>query len=125
METPITKKRILVIEDEEALANMMKIRLEKNGYDVLLAYDGEDGLKKTKEEMPDLILLDIILPIMDGWTVCKQLKADPKTKAIPIIVISAIEKRALTEKSTDAGADDYILKPLNAKDLLAKIAALI
>lgn len=125
MELATQKKRILVIEDEHALAYMMRIRLEKNGYEVVLAYDGEEGLQKVAAERPDLILLDIILPLVDGWTVCTTLKADPKTKDIFIIVVSAMEKRTLSEKSASVGADDYVLKPIEPKDLLAKIAALI
>lgn len=118
-------KKILLIEDERALAEMMRIRLVKNGYEVVLAYDGTEGLNKAVEEMPDLILLDVILPEVDGLTVCKTLKADPKTKGIAIIISSAIGKKELIEGCAAAGADDYLLKPIDSKDLLTKIAALI
>lgn len=119
------KKRILIVEDEDALAHMMRLRLEKLGYEITLAHDGEEGLKRVAEAKPDLILLDLLLPIVDGVTVCKKIKTDPGTRHITIIFVSAIEKTELAEKCAEAGADGYILKPIAIKGLLEKITALI
>jgi len=118
-------KKILFIEDETDLIMLMQTRLVSHGYQMLSAFDGEEGLKKVGEEKPDLILLDKIMPKMDGIEVCQRLKADPKTKDIPIIIVSASGGKDLPERCLAAGADDVILKPFEAEDLLAKIKALL
>lgn len=118
----IRKKKILFIEDEAELVAMMKMRLEANNYEMISAFDGEDGLKKIKEESPDLILLDIIIPKIDGLTLCKSLKRGPETKHIPVIVISASGGRDLPQRCEEAGADELIIKPFEAKDVLESIA---
>ena len=118
-------KKILLIEDEAELVEMMMMRLRANNYDMVAAYDGEEGLRKVQEEKPDLILLDIIMPKMDGLTVCKSLKSDSNTKNIPIIIVSASGGRDLPERCREAGADDIILKPFNAADILVKIKAFL
>ena len=116
------KKRILFIEDEVEITELIKMRLEANNYEMFSAYDGEEGLKKAQQEKPDLILLDIIMPKMDGLTLCRRLKNDPKMKNIPIIIVSASGGRHLPERCQAAGADELIIKPFEAKELLDKIA---
>lgn len=118
-------KKILFIEDEVDIVTLMQARLVSQGYQMLSAFDGEEGLKMVQEEKPDLILLDKIMPKMDGLEVCQRLKADPKTKDIPIIIVSASGGKDLPEKCLAAGADDVIIKPFEAEDLFSKIRALL
>ena len=118
-------KKILLVEDEPDQIAMLKVRLEANGYEFMSAMDGEEGLKKVNEEKPDLVLLDIIMPKMDGIEVCKRLKKDSNTKSIPVIVITAAGIKDAEQKSREVGADDYIKKPYDAADLVLKIKALV
>lgn len=117
----MAKKRILLVEDEPDYIMMIKMRLEASGYEVTSAIDGEEGLKKAREK-PDLVLLDIVMPKVDGLSLCKTLKDNPKTKEIPIIIITASGVMDLAEKCIDAGADDHIIKTCESKELLDKIA---
>jgi CheY-like chemotaxis protein len=116
------KKRVMLIEDEQELVDLMKMRLEASGYETLAAYDGEEGLKIIEKNRPDLVLLDILMPKLDGFAVCRKLKAEEKTKNIPIVVVSASGGKDLPKRCLDAGADDFIFKPFEAKDLLEKVA---
>ena len=115
-------KRILFIEDEPDIVMLMQTRLKSQGYEMLSAFDGEEGLKMVQEEKPDLILLDVVMPKIDGLTVCSRLKADPQTKHIPIIIVSASGGKDLPGRCLAAGADDVIIKPFEAQELLDKIA---
>ena len=115
-------KRILFIEDEPDIVMLMQTRLKSQGYEFLSAFDGEEGLKMVQEEKPDLILLDVVMPKIDGLTVCRRLKADPQTKHIPIIIVSASGGKDLPERCLAAGADDVVIKPFEAQELLDKIA---
>jgi DNA-binding response OmpR family regulator len=115
------KKRVLFIEDESELLDLMKIRLEANGYEMESALDGEEGLEKARSLMPELVLLDIQLPRLNGLKVCKSIKSDPATKKIPVIIISASIVKDLWPRSKKAGADDVISKPFDADELLMKI----
>jgi CheY-like chemotaxis protein len=119
------KKRILFVEDEKELVIMMQVRLEANNYKMIPAYDGEEGLETAKSEKPDLIILDVIMPKMDGLSMCKYLKKDPKTKDIPVIILSASGGKDLSERCLSAGADFLIKKPFDSQDLLDKIAKLL
>ena len=115
-------KKILIIEDEAELVKLIDLRLKASNFDVIAAYDGEEGLKKAKDEKPDLILLDIIMPKIDGLVVCRRLKDDPETSKIPVIIITASGGKNLQQRSRDAGADDLVIKPFEAEDLLLKIS---
>lgn len=117
----MSKKKILFIEDEVELVELIQMRLEANNYQMIAAYDGEEGLKKVYSEKPDLILLDVIMPKIDGLTLCRRLKSDPKTKHTPIIIVSASGGKDLPERFRKAGADDFIFKPFEATELLEKI----
>ena len=119
------KKRILFIEDEPDQIMMVKLRLEKSGFVVFSAKDGEDGIEKAVKEKPDLILLDIIMPGMDGFEVCKGLRNHSVTKHIPIIATTAAGVDNLEGECLAAGADECIRKPYEAADLLAKINSLL
>jgi len=121
----MTSKKILIVDDEAELVGLVKIRLETAGYEVLKAFDGQEGLDKAKLEKPDLILLDIMMPKMDGYKVCGLLKMDARFKKIPIILFSAKAQKEDAELAKEIGADLYITKPFEASVLLAKIRELL
>lgn len=115
---------ILLVEDNEDNRDMLSRRLERKGFLVSLAIDGQDGVKKAKEELPDIILMDMSLPVMDGWEATKALKSFPETKNIPVIALTAHAMLSDREKAIEAGCDDYDTKPVDFKRLLKKIAKL-
>lgn len=113
--------RILLVEDNDMNRDMLSRRLTRKGYDVLAAADGQQGLALAMEEVPDLILMDMSLPVMDGWEVTRLLKAKEQTKNIPIIGLSAHAMSGDKEKALKAGCDDYEIKPVDFDKLLSKI----
>lgn len=119
------KKKVLFIEDETEIVDLMRTRLEANGYQMFSAYDGEEGLKKVEENKPDLILLDIVIPKINGLIVCQRLKNGSKTKDIPIIVVSASGGKDLPKRCREAGSDDVVIKPFEAEEILDKISKLL
>jgi len=121
----MSKGTILMIEDESAIAEMVVRRLEFSGYEVVVAVDGQQGLEKARELKPDLIILDLMLPKMDGHKVCGMLKADKRFSEIPIILFTAKVQQADRDIGQEVGADAYITKPFEAPVLLAKIEELI
>jgi CheY-like chemotaxis protein len=125
MERTAPKKRILIIEDQAAIMNMLKMRLEANHYEVITAGDGQEGLEKAHRENPSLIILDVMLPKVNGYKVCQLLKADPKHGAIPIIISSGRTPREIRRVSKEVGADAYLPKPFEAEALLAKMKELL
>jgi two-component system cell cycle response regulator DivK len=116
---------ILLVEDNEMNRDMLSRRLAKHGYGVTIAVDGEQGVNVAAAEQPALILLDMSLPVMDGWEAARTLKGNPETSAIPIIALTAHAMAGDREKSMDAGCDDYDTKPVDFKRLLGKIEALL
>ena len=114
------EKRILVVEDEKAIADILEFNLKKEGYSVICAYDGEDGLSKAQDENPDLILLDVMLPKLDGFEVCKRVRS---TSNVPIIMLTAREEEVDKVLGLELGADDYITKPFSMRELMARIKA--
>jgi CheY-like chemotaxis protein len=117
--------RILLVEYNEINRDMLSRRLIKKGFEVLIAEDGQKGHDMAHEIKPDLILLDMSLPIMDGWEVASKLKADDITKGIPIIALTSHAMAGDREKSLEAGCDDYDTKPVDFKRLRGKIAAIL
>jgi CheY-like chemotaxis protein len=115
--------RILLVEDNEMNRDMLSRRLQRRGYEVLLALDGEQGVAVARTEAPDLILMDMSLPVLDGWEAARQLKAAPETQAIPIIALTAHAMSGDREKALEAGCDDYDTKPIELTRLLPKIEA--
>lgn len=113
--------RILVIDDLPENVFMLQDRLENEGYEVITAYDGKSGMDKARKILPDLILLDVMMPDITGIEVCKQLGADEKTKNIPIILVTAKSGADDTKEGLEAGAFDYIKKPFNRIELLARV----
>jgi CheY-like chemotaxis protein len=113
--------KILLVEDNEMNRDMLSRRLLKKGYDVVMAVDGEQALEMARAEAPDLILMDISLPGLDGWEATRRLKARPETQAIPIIALTAHAMAGDREKCLEAGCDDYDTKPVEFPRLLEKI----
>ena len=117
--------RVLLVEDNEMNRDMLSRRLARREYEVLVAVDGEEGVVMAGSEAPDLILMDMSLPVMDGWEATRQLKASPEPKAIPIIALTAHAMSGDREKAIEAGCDDYDTKPIELPRLLAKMEALL
>ena len=117
--------RILLVEDNEMNRDMLSRRLIRKKYEVLVAVDGGEGVAMARSEAPDLILMDMSLPVLDGWEATRQLKANPETKAIPIIALTAHAMSGDREKAMEAGCDDYDTKPVELPRLLTKIGALL
>jgi CheY-like chemotaxis protein len=117
--------KILLVEDNEMNRDMLSRRLLRRGYAVLTAVDGESGLALTKSETPALVLMDMSLPGIDGWEATRQLKADPATRAIPVIALTAHAMAGDREQALAAGCDDFDIKPIDLDRLLGKIEALL
>ena len=116
---------ILVVEDNEMNRDMLTRRLERRGYQVLNAVDGGQGVEMAKSATPDLVLMDMSLPVLDGWEATRQLKATPETRWIPVIALTAHAMSDDRERALAAGCDDYDTKPVELPRLLAKIEALL
>ncbi len=118
-------KKILVIEDESDARRMLSLALKSSGYVVFGAENGEEGLKIFKEEKPDLVILDVVMPIMDGWEVLKRIKAGFKSKRVPVIMVTGKTEDADKVKGYTYGADFYVTKPYNIQKLLLAIRDII
>ena len=118
-------RRILLVEDNEMNRDMLSRRLQRRGYDVMIAVDGQEGVRMAQEESPDLILMDMSLPLIDGWEATRALKAAVETKMIPIIALTAHAMSTDRDKALAAGCDDYDTKPIELPRLLEKMDALI
>jgi DNA-binding response OmpR family regulator len=121
----LMNKRILVIEDDPSTLRLIKYSLQQEGYQVLTAPNGLEGIRKAKSEEPDLIILDVLLPGVDGFEICHRLRAEPQTARLPVLMLSA--KARETDKATGlkVGANDYITKPWHRPELLDKIATVL
>jgi two-component system, cell cycle response regulator DivK len=117
--------RILYVEDNEDNVYMLRRRLERKGIEVIVAGDGAEGIAAAQRERPDLILMDLSLPVVDGWEAARRLKSSPETRAIPIIALSAHAMTGDREKALAAGCDDYDTKPVDLKGLMVKIETLL
>ena len=116
--------KVLVVEDNEANRDMLARRLQRRGFEVVFAMDGAEGVTKSKSETPDIILMDMGLPVMNGWEATRMIKADANTANIPIIALTAHSMAGDREKAMEAGCDDYDTKPVDLPRLLAKMSAL-
>ncbi len=117
--------KILLVEDNEMNRDMLSRRLARQGYTVVCAVDGRQGLERARAERPDLILMDLSLPVLDGWEATRQLKADPDLRRIPVIALTAHAMASDAEQARAAGCDDYDTKPVELSRLRAKIEALL
>ena len=117
--------KILLVEDNELNRDMLSRRLVRNGHTVVVAVDGEQGVAMAISEAPDIVLMDMSLPVLDGWAATRKLRADPATRAIPVIALTAHAMAGDRDKALDAGCNDYDTKPVELPRLLGKIAALL
>ncbi len=117
--------KILLIEDNAMNRDMLSRRLARKGYEVVIAIDGQQGIEMARSETPDLILMDMSLPVVDGWEATRQLKSTPETQSIPVIALTAHAMAGDREKAVEAGCNDYDIKPIELPRLLEKIEALL
>lgn len=121
----MAKGKILVVDDEIYIVHILDFSLGMEGYSVVTALDGEQALEKARTEKPDLIVLDIMMPKLDGYETCKRLKADDATRAIPVILLSAKGRNVDQKVGFEVGADDYITKPFSPRKLVERINAIL
>jgi two-component system phosphate regulon response regulator PhoB len=121
----MAREKVLVVEDERSLVEVLQYNLEKEGYEVIVASDGREGLRKAQTVLPDLILLDLMLPQMNGLDVCKELRASSRTARIPILMLTAKAEETDQVVGFAVGADDYVTKPFSVKVLLQRIKVLL
>jgi two-component system phosphate regulon response regulator PhoB len=119
------RARILVVEDEEALCALLEYNIAKEGFDVLVAMDGEEALIRIEEESPDLVLLDWMLPKVSGIEICRQIRASAETRDLPVIMLTARGEEDDRIRGLDTGADDYLTKPFSVPELIARVRALL
>ena len=122
--TAMARPRILVIEDERGLTDVLTYNLQREGYEVLVAHDGQEGLRKAQMQLPDLIILDLMLPKLDGLEVCRELRAGERTRSVPILMLTARAEETDQVVGFSMGADDYVTKPFSVKVLLQRVKAL-
>ncbi len=121
----MSKQKILIVEDERTLQEILTYNLEREGFEVACASDGQDGIRRARSFEPDLIILDLMLPVIDGLEVCRQLRADVKTKAIRVLMLTARSEEVDEIVGFNMGADDYVTKPFKVKPLVHRIKALL
>lgn len=111
-------KRILVVDDERHIVRLIQVNLERAGYEILTAFDGVEALEKVSQDNPDMLVLDVMMPRMDGFEVLRNLKADPRTESIPVIMLTAKAQDADIFRGWQTGVDAYLTKPFNPRELL-------
>jgi len=121
----VKKRKILFIDDEERLLEVMKTNLEIEGYDVITAISGRTGLASAVVDQPDIIILDIMMPDIDGWEIARRLRSDPSTKYIPIVMLTALDEPHHVVKGFESGADDYLAKPFDNAELFARVKTIL
>jgi CheY-like chemotaxis protein len=125
MERAPTKSKILVVDDEAAIREYESALLSELGHEVFTAADGVEAVRLAHEQQPDLVLLDIMMPEMSGIEVCQQLRDDPRTRHIRVIVVSGLDSKRALEESIIAGADDFLAKPINALELMVRVRSIL
>lgn len=119
------KKRILIIEDEKDLVVMLRMRLEAAGFDVISAQDGQTGLEAARGMLPDLVILDVVMPLLDGYQVCRELRKGDATRKISVIILTASGVKNIIQRCFDAGANFCMRKPFDSEQLISKIKELL
>jgi DNA-binding response OmpR family regulator len=121
----VDRKRILVVDDEIYIVHILEFSLTMEGYNILTAFDGEEALRVIEQERPDLVVLDIMMPKLDGYEVCRRLRKEERFSGLPVILLSAKGRSIDREVGLQAGADDYITKPFSPRKLIEKIRELL
>jgi DNA-binding response OmpR family regulator len=121
----VPEATVLLVDDDPVILKLLQVNFEMEGYDVVTASDGAEGLEKARSEQPDIILLDIMMPKMDGLEVTRHLKADDNLKSIPIVLLSAKAQASDVQAGKDAGADDYLTKPFDPLELLSRVSEIL
>lgn len=121
----MSKRKILVVDDESDYRNLVKIALPKSDYEIIEASNGKKALEEIYKSIPDLILLDLNMPVMDGYAVCRKIRSDTVCRHIPVIMLTVKKTPASQSKGLDIGADDYIIKPFNSEELHARIKSVL
>jgi len=121
----MARAKVLVVDDEEYIQHILNFSFGAEGYDVVTASDGEEGVSKAKDEKPDVIVMDIMMPKMDGYEACKQIKTDPQTKDIPVILLTAKGRDADRKLGSEVGADDYVVKPFSPGRLIERVEGIM
>src|SRR3989337_1683132 len=119
------KARILIVEDDRSLADVLDYNLRQDGYQTPVAHDGRDGLQQAKLKPPDLVVLDLMLPVIDGLEICRRLRADPVTREVAVLMLTAKSEETDQVAGVSVGADDYVTKPFSVKVLLERVRALL
>jgi len=117
----MSRGKVLVVDDEEYIQHILNFSFGAEGYEVVTAADGEEAVAKARNEKPDVIVLDIMMPKMDGYEACRKLKSDPKTKDIPVILLTAKGRDVDRKLGSEAGADDYVVKPFSPGRLIERV----
>lgn len=118
-------RRILIIEDERDIVKVVRYNLEREGFQVTSAYDGPTGLAEARKSSPHLLILDLMLPVLSGLDICRKIRSDPKTKRLPILILTARSEEADRVVGLELGADDYVTKPFSPRELVARVKALL
>ena len=121
----MARAKVLVVDDEEYIQHILNFSFGAEGYEVVTASDGEEGVSKAKDEKPDVIVMDIMMPKMDGYEACKQIKTDPQTKDIPVILLTAKGRDADRKLGSEVGADDYVVKPFSPGRLIERVEGIM
>ncbi len=117
----MTRKKILLVDDAETILMMERMILNKAGYELITAKNGEDAVSKATAERPDLILMDVVMPKMNGFEACKQIRANDTTKTIPIIMVTTRGEAESVESGFESGCDEYVTKPINGLEIVSKV----
>jgi two-component system alkaline phosphatase synthesis response regulator PhoP len=121
----ISSSRILIADDIQQNRELLEAYLADEGYEILMACDGQETMALVDQQQPDLVLLDIMMPRMSGYEVCSQLKADPERRAIPVLIVTALNEMGDIEKAVEAGCDDFLTKPVNRLELKTRVRSLL
>jgi two-component system, OmpR family, alkaline phosphatase synthesis response regulator PhoP len=124
-DSKLPNSRILIADDNVQNCELIDAYLAEEGYEMMVAYDGLQALKRTEEQLPDLILLDIMMPKLSGYEVCQRLKSNPRTKDIPVLMVTALNEQGDIEKAVRAGCDDFLTKPVNSLELKTRVKSLL
>ncbi|MDD4871899.1 MAG: response regulator transcription factor [Kiritimatiellae bacterium] len=121
----MSAKKILVVEDDEDIMELISYNLKREGYSVMKAVNGEEAIKQAQSALPDIVLLDLMLPEIDGLEVCRRLKSDSKTRNIPVVMVTAKDEESDVVAGLELGAEDYVVKPFRPKELVARVRAVL